>query len=361
MVKLIVANLRERPTRTFVSVLAVALGVALVLVSVGLANGQLTDHSTRIQKVGGDLILQPPNSSHLLMLSSASMLVNLDRVIRKIEGVSDVTPLLVQMDGFKQLYGVDPISFQHFNPNLKFLEGRMLQTRDETVVDTIYAEHNNVRLGDLHPLLGREFRVTGIFEAGTAVRVLIHLEEVQFLNGTPGKCSVFFIRTADPSMIPQVESELQGIFEDHTITRSSKLQEIWQSNTPLFRPFVISIVSIAVVVSFLIILLSMYSTITERTREIGILRSLGASREFIIKMILKESLLICGAGVAFGFALRMLGIYLVGQAFPTLPFDTPLAWKVGAPAMAVLGGTLGSFYPAFKAARLDPVRALGYE
>lgn len=361
MMKLIVANLRERPTRTFVSVLAVALGVAMVLVSVGLANGQLTDHSGRIKRVGGDLILQPPNSSHLLMLSSASMQVSLDRVIRKIEGVADVTPMLVQMDGFKQLYGIDPVSFQHFNPNLRFVEGRMLQTRDEAVVDTVYAKHNNVKLGDMHPLLGTKFRVTGIFEAGTAVRVLIHLEEVQYLNGTPGKCSVFFIRTTQPEMIPQVEAKLQEVFEGHTITPTSKLQEIWQSNTPLFRPFLVSIVSIAVVVSFLIILLSMYSTITERTREIGILRSLGASRKYIILMILKESLLICSIGVAFGFALRMLGMYLVGQAFPTLPFDTPLTWKVGAPAMAILGGTLGSIYPAFKAARLDPVRALGYE
>lgn len=360
MLKLISANLRERPTRTIVSVLAVALGVALVLISVGLANGQLTEHASRLQRVGADLLLQPPNSSHILAISSAALDERLLRLAKEVEGVGGVSPVLVMTDRFKQIFGMQS-DFADFSPSMEFVQGRMFREPYEAVVDTIYAEHNNVSMGDMHELMAHEFRIVGIYRAGTAVRVMIPMETAQELNGSPGKCSVFFIRGQQGVPLETVEKRLMERFEGFTITRSAELQEIWVENTPAVRPFMMAITSIAVVVSFLVILLSMYSTITERTREIGILRSLGASKGYIVQLILKESLLICIIGVGLGFILNVVGLYLVGQAFPTLPVNTPLAWRLGAPVMAVLGGTIGSIYPAIKAARLDPVRALGYE
>ncbi|HSR51814.1 MAG TPA: FtsX-like permease family protein [Acidobacteriota bacterium] len=360
MLKLISANLKERPTRTIVSVLAVALGVALVLISVGLANGQLTEHAMRLQRIGADLLLQPPNSSHILAISSAALDERLLTLAQEVEGVADVSPVLVMTDRFKQIFGMER-QFVEFSPNMEFVQGRMFQAPYETVVDTIYAENNHVALGQMHELLAHEFRIVGIYKAGTAVRVMIPLETAQELNGSPGKCSVFFIRAAADVPLETLESRLMERFKGFTIMRSAELQEIWIENTPAVKPFMMAITSIAVVVSFLVILLSMYSTITERTREIGILRSLGASKGYIVQLILKESLLICLIGVVVGFALNVVGLYLVGRAFPTLPVDTPFWWRVGAPVMAVLGGTVGSIYPAIKAARLDPVKALGYE
>ncbi len=132
-------------------------------------------------------------------------------------------------------------------------------------------------------------------------------------------------------------------------------------NTPVIKEFLSAMVFISVIISFLIILLAMYSTITERTREIGILKSMGASRTYIIRLILNESLLICLAGVGLGFVLTSVVLQLVVSAFPTVPVTITLFWRITAPVMAVIGGSLGALYPAIKAARMDPVKALGYE
>ena len=105
----------------------------------------------------------------------------------------------------------------------------------------------------------------------------------------------------------------------------------------------------------------MYSTITERTREIGILKSLGASKSYIVQMILKESILICILGIILGYILTFISIRLIILAFPTMPVDIPGYWYIVAILMALIGGVLGAAYPSVKAAQLDPVRALGYE
>lgn len=360
MLKLIVSNLRERPTRTVVSVLAIGLGVALVLVCVGLAEGQLTDHADRVRKAGGDLLLQPPNASHVLAISTASMSVRLEKRIREVAGVRDVAPVYVKMDSFSQVLGV-ATRFSEFNPYLKFLEGRMFEGPYEVIIDTINAESNHRKVGDTIEILAHSFRVSGIYQAGAASRLMVPIETVQELDGAPDKCSVFFIRVENTREIPAVQERLENLFQGYKITPSSKLTEIWLSETPLFGHFVRALVGIAVAISFLIILLSMYSTITERTREIGILKSLGASKSFVVQLILKESLVICVLGVALGFLLNAIGLKLVHIAFPTLPVMIPTLFRVGAPIIAVVGGTIGSLYPAIKAARLDPVRALGYE
>ena len=70
---LILSNLRQRPTRTCVNIMAVCLGVVLVLVCVGLSYGQLLDQAQRTRRIGGDFMLQPPDASFFLALNSGAM------------------------------------------------------------------------------------------------------------------------------------------------------------------------------------------------------------------------------------------------------------------------------------------------
>ena len=115
------------------------------------------------------------------------------------------------------------------------------------------------------------------------------------------------------------------------------------------------------VMSFVMILLAMYTAITERTREIGILKSLGASKTFILNLILSESLLLSVLGVVLGFLLTWISLKLISAEFPTLPIEISMGWRALAALTAVVGGILGSLYPAIKASQLDPVQALDYE
>ena len=363
MWKLIFSSLVQRPTRTCVSIFAIALGVVLILVSVGLSYGQLMDTANRTKRIGGDFILQPPDASLFFALSSGTLPVKLQKVIELVEGVEAATPVLVKFIGekFHMVHGIDRESFPKVNQTLEVIAGSMFQAPDEVIVDNIYSQSQESGLGNRLDLLGSPFTISGIFRAGTAARVLMPLATLQELNGTPDKASVFFIRARAGEPLEMVEEKLNARFQHYKITPTAQLHELMTANAPGFKQFLTVIVSVSTVVSFLIILLAMYSTIIERTREIGILKSLGASKSYIARLMLKESLLICAIGVVVGMSLTSLTVAAIGAAFPGLQVLITPVWLVLATLMAIAGGTLGAVYPTLQAAKLDPVAALGYE
>ncbi len=363
MFKLIYSNLLQRPTRTGVSILAVSLGVGLILITVGLSYGQLRNLAERTQRIGGDFMFQPLDGSVLFAIDSGVLSVHIREVIEKVEGVEAVTPILVKFlgDKFHLVFGIDVESFQRVNRSLRFVDGRLFETPDEVIIDTNYAYSGDLQVGNQLELLGHTFTISGVFQEGTAARVLLPMTTLQEINGTPEKATVFFIRASDHAQLEVVYDRLKERFRHYKITKTADLQEIMVSSIPAFRHFVITMVFISVGVSFLIILLAMYSTIMERTREIGILRSLGASKSYIVRLIIRESLLICTLGVATGFLLTFVATEIILMTFPSIPVTITPFWRVMAAVIAIVGGTLGAVYPAVKAARLDPVRALGYE
>ena len=134
------------------------------------------------------------------------------------------------------------------------------------------------------------------------------------------------------------------------------------NNLPGLNYFITVMIGLAVGIGFLVIFLSMYTTITERTREIGILKSLGASKTYIISVILREATLLTAVGIIAG--LHRVGDYAQSCSlalFPTLPVELTWDWRLYAAGLALLGSMVGAFYPALRAARLDPVDALAYE
>jgi len=118
---------------------------------------------------------------------------------------------------------------------------------------------------------------------------------------------------------------------------------------------------IATLVGFLVIFLSMYTAILERTREIGILKSMGASKTAIVSMVLRESILMSVVGIALGIALSYVIKAWLGQRFPTMFFEITRGWLIEASVVAFFGAVLGAAYPALMAARKDPIDALSYE
>lgn len=363
MLRLIYSNLLQRPTRTLVSILAIALGIVLILVSVGLSYGQLNEIADRTRRVSGDFIFQPSDASLFFAVNSGTMPQKLQQVIERIDGVDRVAPVLVKFvtPGFNLVYGVEAESYDRVSGGVTFDAGRMPQSGFEAAIDTLYATSNKVKVGDTLELLNSKFKVCGIFQSGVGARVIVSLKTLQELNGTPDKVSVFFVRRK--AEVPE-EAALQALSKGapgYKVTASSQLQTLMTSNMPVFRNFIYAVVGLATTISFLIILLAMYTTITERTREIGILKSLGASKLYIVGIILKESLMICTVGVGAGFLLAFIINRIIEVTFPLLPIDISVRWRFTAAILGIAGGLLGAVYPALRAANQDPVQALSYE
>jgi len=363
--KMIVNNFAHRPVRTLVSVLGVGFEVMLVVVIVGLTSGMLQEVARRVEGVGADIMVQPPSASVLLALSGAPMPIRIGEKIAEIERVQAVAPALLQFNvsgGLDVIYGIEAASFDAVSGGFVFHAGRGLEARDDVLVDDWYARAKNVQVGDTLKLLDHEFRVAGIVEHGKGARIFVPLATLQELLGAKEKVSLFFVKTRRAADAPVVMEAIREILPRYEIRPlKDYLSLMTASSLPGLDTFVNSMIALAVAIGFLVIFLSMYTTILDRTREIGVLKSLGASRAYITRAILSESALLCLAGVAAGIGLSYLVRLAFGAIFPTLTILITTDWIFRAAALALGGGLLGAAYPAWMAARKDAVEALAYE
>ncbi len=363
MENLIAANIKSRPTRAAISVLAVALGVILLLIIGGITTGTLNDYLNRTISIGSDFILQKEGASALFAFSTANLNVKLIDKIREVPDVGIVAPVLAKAEKLGVIFGIDQESYNKFPGGLEIVDGTDSLEGYEVIVDQYYANANQLKPGMSHTLQGdHEFKVTGICRPGTAVRIFTPLNTLQELNGSPGKVSMMFIKVRPGADLDQVQMQLVEKFPGYSIMRSDDPKSLLANmHLPGLREFRITIIATSMLLSFMVILLAMYTTIFERTREIGILKSLGASRRFIVGIILKESAIICCLGAILGIGISEIIRGLIIRQFPLLQVAMgPRELMIGL-ILGVLAGILGAIYPAYKAARMDPVRALSYE
>lgn len=364
MESLITANLRSRPTRTFISVLAVALGVVLMLIIGGITSGTLNDYLNRTMGVGADFILQPGGSSVFYAFSQAALPVQLAGKLQEIKGVYAVAPVLAKFNqsDFGLVFGIDLANYDKLPGRLQIVSGKESLQDDEAIVDELYAKSHDFSVGMPLTIMGHKFTVTGICRSGAVVRVFVPLKTLQEMNGTPDKATLMFVKAAPGVDVREVEKELRSMLPGYTLTdtRDASLL-LSDTKLPGLKEFRYTVVLVSMLLSFMVILLAMYTTIFERTREIGILKSLGASRRFIVVMILQESAMISGLGVALGIATSEIIRKAITSAFPTLQVAMTFGDLLNGCVLGLVAGTLGALYPAYKAARMDPVKALSYE
>jgi putative ABC transport system permease protein len=133
------------------------------------------------------------------------------------------------------------------------------------------------------------------------------------------------------------------------------------SHLPGFRPFIGVVIGVSLVIGFLVIFQSMYTAVMERTREIGILKSMGASKFYVVSLVLRETVLLALAGIVVGIVVSMLARIGIQQRWPLVHIDGSTEWMIRATLVAIVGATVGAIYPAYKAAQKDPIDALAYE
>ena len=187
---------------------------------------------------------------------------------------------------------------------------------------------------------------------------------MQDLVGAKDKASIFYLKLDDPSNADAVVNEIKAVpgMEKYVATSMAYyLSMMTPSNYPGLSSFITVVIGISVIIGFIVIFQAMYTAVMERTREIGILKSMGASKIYIVNVILRETLLLAICGIVAGILFSLLARAAIVQRLPLLRVVVTGEWILRATAVAIIGAILGAIYPAFKAAQKDPIEALAYE
>lgn len=363
MQRMILANLRRRPLRSLIGVIAVAIEVALILLLVGLSSGMVEDAHNRLQGIGADIVVRSAASSNFLDMSGNTLPVQLAARIAAEPGVRAATPVAMQVGkGLTAVGGVDLASFDAVSGGFRFLSGGPQLGPHEAIVDDLYAASNHLRVGDGIELLGHQFRITGIFMHGKGSRIVMALAVLDHLIGAPGRAAVIYVSVRHGTPVATVTRRLRGLLPGYDVEPMEKYLSLFTVNQiPFLGIFRAVVISIGGIIGFLVIFLSMYTTILERTREIGILKSLGASRAYIVRAILQETSMLAVIGIGVGIGAAAITRASLIAANPTLPILLPAAWVGWSALIAIVGALAGALYPAAHAAAEDPIAALAYE
>jgi putative ABC transport system permease protein len=368
MNNLVISNVTHHPGRTAASVMGVAVGVILVVLTVGLVRGMLRDRGQRDANIGAEIMLGEKGQNSLSPTSkSATLPIALVNEIKAIDGVAAVTGVAQNMElkgdsglGIRQMDGVDFASYTTVS-TIRMVKGEPLPEKgDVAIVDESEGAKVNRQIGDYIESMDRKFKIIGIYAPEAGGRIKIPLATMQEGLNAPGKCSMILVKCKSPdeqeAIARRIDAQYPGRFQ---MLFTKDLPELFATGFSGFNVFLNLVAALAALISILVILLTMYTSVTERTRQIGILKALGASKAAIAWVFEKEALLISGLGVAVG-----LGVAFVARALLVsrgLKIEMEPSYMIAAIIAGLLSGLLGALYPALRAASQDPVDALSYE
>jgi len=366
MNKMVVANLVHRPTRSIITTSAIALEVTMILMVVALFYGLLNGSKESQVGVGADVMVMPPGSSGLIGMSGAPISVKVGTVLLRVPHVVTASPVIwaFSQKPLEIVYGIDLASYNHLPPEFRYISGGPFQAPNDVIVDDFFAGMNHKKVGDTIEVLNHPFQICGIVPHGKGGRKFLQLSTMQDVVGAEGRTSAFYLKLDDPANIDQVEDAIRKVpgMEQYAVRSMQEyLSMMTPDNLPGFDLAIKIVIGVAVVIGFLVIFQSMYTAVMERTREIGILKSMGASKWYIVNAVLRETILLAVVGIVAGILISMATRRVIMFEKPVLRLFWSNTWVLRATAIAVVGALAGALYPAFKAAQRDPIDALAYE
>ena len=365
MDSLVLSNIAHRPARTAVSIMGTAVGVLLIVFTVGLAHGVLRERGRRESNIGAEIMVRASGSIGFGGPSPFVLPVSQAAEIRNIEGVRAATAIGQTLDRSDTGFGtrlLDGINYDEYATvtGITLREGSKLTGGDQAIVDPIWQQQRNAKIGSTVQLFERPFTIVGVYEPPGGGRIKLPLETLQDQEGAEGKASAILVACIDPARQEEVAARIKQKFPDDQIIFTRDLPEIYASGVPALNVFIKVVVGVAAAISMLVILLAMYTTVTERTRQIGILKALGMSKAGIAWVIEQEAILVSLLGVTVGVGLTLAARFFV-MRMTTLVVAIEPRWIFIAFLVGIVGGSIGALYPALRAARQDAVEALSYE
>jgi putative ABC transport system permease protein len=362
--KLVFENLKHRWVRTLLTAVVIGVQVTLILTIVGLSEGMLQDSARRARGVGAQIWLKPEGSSSFT-LASAQVNEKFVAFVSKQPHVDSALGVLIaQIFGFTSMAGVDYDEFVEMTGGVKYLAGGPLRQPDDIIVDQFYQRQNDIKVGQSLKILNHQWHVAGVIEEGKLSHIIVSLSRLQSLTGNAGRVTQIVVKVDNPAntqtAINQLNAVLKGNLHAVSIDELTSLYNV--NNLPPLKGFINVITALSIFVGFLVVFLSLYTAVIERTREIGVLKALGAKPVKILDILIRETLLLavfgCIIGILLSYAAKAV-IMWYAPAFLQVVI-VPGWWPVAA-LIAIVGALLGAVYPGLKAARQDPIEALAYD
>ena len=361
--KLVLENLKHKPMRSLLSILLIGVPVTLILCLVGLSHGFLEDSQRRTRGIGADVIVRPPGST-LLTLSGGISDKIVDWLGKQPHVKMAVGAVNQPVQGITLgATGIDLKQFDRMSGGFTYLHGGPFQAPGDVIIDQFYADQQRAHVGDRIVILNTPWRVSGIIEGGKLAHIVFPLGVLQEKPSHIGQVSQIYLKLDDVANTAAVVEGLKEKLPDYPIYSMAEFTSLYNvNNIPALREFIIVIMAIGVIIGFAVVLLSMYMAVLQRTREIGILKSLGASQVFILRIILTEAVILGMGGTVLGIAMSFGACWLIRTVEPaSIPMVIVPFWWPIAGVVTLIGTALGALYPGLSAARHDTIEALAYE
>jgi len=414
MANLPLANLLHHKLRSVLSALGIGIGICMLVTLSGLSRGSLFEIAERAESVNADLVVSPRGWGDNSADKSGSALpdkyakVMLDR---HGDIVAKAVPVFVwpmRLAGQEQrAAGVEPNDLPMLTGGKTLSEGRCFDPHGrfaawiekkllappapaagndddiadeqvlnltqadladpahdglELVIDSRLARAGGYRVGQTVSTAGHDWKIVGIVPAGAMTRVFLPLRTAQFLfgSGDVTKSTMIMVKLKPGVYVGPAARAIQKTV-GHDVIPLTRYRGMLVARFGIIFTYVDIVNAVALVIAFLFIMITLYTMVLQRTREIAILKSFGASNAFILRQVLAESLMLTGFGTLMGIALSFVAAWLIQTLRPLLTVTITWRWIAIALAAAAAGAVLSGLYPAWRAMRVNVVEALTME
>jgi len=399
LVRLAWANVWQRKTRACLSILAVGLGVGMMVTMLSLSHGTLAEVARRMSSVDAELMVLPAQDN-LIFTGGAAFSDKYRKLIEqvRVDGrpvAKKVIPVLwdtIYMAGQQQrLFGIDPADMPAFLGSRRLLRGRLpdengrfrailrqlrgadgrydperlsdeqLEAGCELLIDARLAKAGSYKVGDEVLALGRNWRIVGIVEPGVAARVFCPIQTLRHIKLAGAKwSSMFFVKLHD-GVDPNAAAEAIGKVTRARVELSSAAYRLLFESFRQVYAYINIASAVALLVCFLLIMVTMYTMIVERSRQIAILKSMGAGPWLLMGQSLFEASILSILGTVLGILLAFGAKVVIEHAMPLLTVEITQRWLLLAMLVGVLGGLASAIYPGWRAGRVEPAAVLQNE
>lgn len=359
-------NLWRRKARSLLTMLGIAIGVAAVIALGAMAEGIAQGYAAFAGGSGADLLVTRSDAADLT-LSTVDETVG--QRIAQLAGVQNISGVIFNMVQLEKIpyfivggYAPDEVAIQHF----KIVEGQPLSRDKEVILGRQAADNLKKSVGDTIRLYETTFRIVGIYETGQSFEdggAVISLSDAQTIFKKPRQVTFYEVQVRDPTQLDVVKARIEQLFDHLSVSEASDVADE-QVTVQSMKAMAWGIGLIAVLVGGLGMMNTMVMAVFEQTREIGVLRAIGWRKGRVLRLIMSQSLLLSALGGLLGIGLGMALVWLINRT----PAISSYAPGVATPALLIQGmlvalvlGTVGGLYPAWRAAGLSPIEALRYD